>query len=57
MITKIYSYRVTCNSCNMGMRDLPDMFAKAIEPQAQGHTYQANHECTCYKCYATHSLP
>ena len=31
-----------CNSCNMGTRDLPDMYAL-------GHTYQANHENTCYK--------
>ena len=42
-----------CNSCNMGTRDLPDMYAQS--PRAKGihegfgHTYQANHECPCYK--------
>ena len=35
------------------MRDLPDIYAQARGPQAQrhGHIYQANPECTCYKCY------
>ena len=25
--------------------------------KCQGHSYQANHECSCYKCYVTLSLP
>ena len=32
----------------MGMRDLPDMYA-----QSPRHTYQANHESTCYKYYVS----
>ena len=48
-----YNYNILCNSYNMGMRDLPDIYAQARGPQAQrhGHIYQANPECTCYKCY------
>ena len=37
---------VTCNSYNMGKRDLPDIYALA---RGRGHTYQANPDCTCYK--------
>ena len=32
--------------CSSGPRDEPG-----------GHSYQANHKCTCYKCYVTLSLP
>ena len=34
----------------MGKRDLPDIYALARGPQAQGrgHTYQANPDCPCY---------
>ena len=38
-------------SCNMGKRDLPDMYAlspRACGPWASGHTYQANPSCPCY---------
>ena len=38
----------TCYICNMGRRNLPDMYA-----QARGRTYQANPDCTCYICYVT----
>ena len=45
---------ITSNSCNMGARDLPDMYARS--PRAEGiRTYQANHERPCYKYYV--SLP
>ena len=38
----------TCNICNMGMRDLPDMYTHS--PRAKGiHSYQANPSCPCYK--------
>ena len=52
----------TCNGCNMGMRDLPYMYAQDLratcpKPQGWGPTYKTNHECTCYKCYVTLSLP
>ena len=42
-------------SCNMGTSDLPDMYAQNPRAQSEGcgHTYQANHECPCYKCYVT----
>ena len=35
----------------MGKRDLPDIYAPARGPQAQGrgHIYQANPDCPCYK--------
>ena len=46
-----------CNSCNMAMGDLPDMYAQGpraagprgegmhtMWPSGFGHTYQANHE-------------
>ena len=39
-------YVSTYYICNMGTRDLPDMYA-----QARGQTYQANPNCTCYICY------
>ena len=32
-------------SCNMGTRDLPDMYA--LSPRASGHTYQTNPSCPC----------
>ena len=41
-------------SCNMGTRDLPDMYAlspRACGPRASGHTYQANPLCPCYNLY------
>ena len=40
-----------CNSYNMGKRDLPDIYAIARGPQAQGrgHIYQANPDCPSYK--------
>ena len=40
----------TCNSYNMGKRDLPDVYAQARGPQARGrgHIYQENPECPCY---------
>ena len=49
----------TSNSCNMYMRDLPDMYARAFGLVALGllHTYEANNKSTCYKCYVTLSLP
>ena len=44
-----------CNNCNMGMRDLPDMYAwgpRAAGQRAEGiATYQANHEWPYYKYY------
>ena len=38
---------ILCNSYNMGMRDLPDIYAQARGPQARGrgHIYQENPEC------------
>ena len=36
-----------CNSCNMGMRALPGMYAQLPEgqrPEGRGHTYQAKPE-------------
>ena len=44
-ITVIIAIYVTWNSCNMGTSGLPGMYAQSRGPQAQGHTYQANHEC------------
>ena len=41
-------------SCNMGTRDLPDMYA--LSPRASGHTYQANPECPCYNLYVIHVI-
>ena len=41
-------------SCNMGTRELPDMYAlspRACGPRASGHTYQANPSCPCYNLY------
>ena len=38
----------TCNSCNTGMRALPDMYAQLPEgrrPEGRGRTYQAKPEC------------
>ena len=47
----IYIYIYICISYNMGKRDLPDIYALARGPQAQGrgHIYQANPDCPCYK--------
>ena len=51
------------NSCNMGTRDLPDMYVlspracgpwalgpqpSSLRPLGFGHTYQPNHSCPCY---------
>ena len=49
----------TSNSCNMDMRDLPDMYARAFGLVALGllHTYEANNKCTCYKHYVTLPFP
>ena len=38
------------NICNMGMRDLSDMYAQS---RGLRHAYQANHKNTCYKCYVS----
>ena len=47
--------KVLHNTCNMCIRDLPDMNALipwACEPQALGiHIYQANPPCLCYNHY------
>ena len=45
----------------MGRSDLSDMYArtrghaapKGECKQGQVQTYQANHDCPCYKCYVT----
>ena len=49
---------VSCNiveyiSYNMGTRDLPDIYARALGPAALGlgHIYQANPSCSCYNLY------
>ena len=39
-----------CYICNMGSRDLPDMYARA---QGRMRTYQANPNRTCFICYVT----
>ena len=45
----LHSYiTALCYICNMGRRDLPDMYARA-----RGRTYQANPDRTCYICYVT----
>ena len=40
-------------SYNMGNRDLPDIYARALGPAALGlgHIYQANPSCPCYNLY------
>ena len=40
-------------SYNMGKRDLPDIYARALGPAALGlgHIYQANPSCPCYNYY------
>ena len=38
---------ITCDNCNMGIRDLPDTYVY-LEPEGRGYTYQVNHKCTCY---------
>ena len=37
-------------SCNMGTRDLPEMYARSPRavPSDFGHTFLANHSCPCY---------
>jgi len=50
LLYNIHFIVVACTS------DLPDMYARS--PRAApsggfGHTYQANHECSCYKYYVT----
>ena len=35
---------VVSNSCNMGMKALPDMYARQPEATGRGHTYQAKPE-------------
>ena len=37
-----YWNKVIHNTCNMAIRDLPDMYALSPRPAAHGHTYQAN---------------
>ena len=43
------------DSCNLDMRDSPDMYALRLRANAQGHTYQANPSAwkpiTCNNCY------
>ena len=38
------------NSCNMGTRDLPEMYARSPRavPSDFGYTFLANHLCPCY---------
>ena len=40
-------------SYNMGTRDFPDIYARALGPAALGlgHIYQANPSCPCYNYY------
>ena len=49
----IFSKLVVYITYNMGKRDLPDIYALARGPQAQGlgHIYQANPSCPCYNYY------
>ena len=44
-------YVYVCIVCNMGKRDLRDIYAQAQGPQAGGqrHIYQATPDCPCYK--------
>jgi len=61
----LHWYQCVFYSCNMGTHDLPDMYAQSPrahewfawyvcpKPEGAGHTYQANHECPCYKYYVT----
>ena len=47
-------YVCTFNSCNMCTCVLPDMYTLipwACGPREFSHTYQAEHECTCYIYY------
>ena len=50
-----YGNKVIHNTCNMAIRDLPDMYAlspQACSPQASGiHMYQANPPWSCYNYY------
>ena len=39
------------NTCNMAMRDLPDMYALSPQPLGFEHTYQANPSRACYNHY------
>ena len=41
------------NTCNMAIRDLPDMYTLSPGPAALGlrHTYQANPSWPCYNYY------
>ena len=40
-------------SYNVGTRDFPDIYARALGPAALGlgHIYQANPSCPCYNYY------
>ena len=53
-IQDLKSMQIQCisNSCNTGMRDLPDSYV-CLKPEVRGHTYQANHERPCYKYYVS----
>ena len=46
-------YGMNIFGCNMGMRDLPDV----CMPQAQGGTYQANHELHMLQLLCNKKLP
>jgi len=42
-------YLILCNGYTMARRDLPDIYARALEPAALGlgHIYQANPNWPC----------
>ena len=48
-----YIYIYTFSICNIGMSGLPDMYTPRYE--GRGCTYQADHECLCYKYHVTPS--
>ena len=43
---------------NMGTRDFPDIYVRALRPAALrlGHIYQANPSCPCYNYYIYDNL-